>query len=116
MVKLWASPYRKIGDVVLAEPIRGIERRPTAFAIVRAMTELCKKLGIEAVGEGVETWEEFVSLEACGIRLMQGYLFAWPAFEALPAFILPRPSATSADDAGESRHTTSAVPEHAVQV
>ena len=77
--------------------IRAIDTRPTAFTIVQKITELCQSLGIEVVGEGVETYEEFASLSACGIHLMQGYLFAKPAFEALPGFVLPLPGASPVD-------------------
>ena len=69
--------------------IRGIERRPTAFAIIQALTDLCHRLGIEVVAEGVETLDEFRTLKKCGIHLMQGYLFARPGFEALPAISIP---------------------------
>jgi EAL domain-containing protein (putative c-di-GMP-specific phosphodiesterase class I) len=40
-------------------------------------------LGAEAVCEGVETPEEFAALQDLGVTLMQGFLFARPAFEAL---------------------------------
>ncbi len=68
---------------------RNLDRRPVAQHIVRATVDLCRKLGIRPVAEGVETVEEFRAVRACGITLMQGYLLARPAFEALPAFTLP---------------------------
>lgn len=67
-----------------------LHQRPAAMVIVRAMVELSAKLGCDLIAEGVEALEEFSAIRACGVRLMQGYLLAKPAFEALPAFTLPR--------------------------
>ena len=69
--------------------IRDIGSRPAALSIVRAVTALAQSLGSLIVAEGVETVEEFQILQGCGIRLMQGYLFARPAFEALPKITFP---------------------------
>ncbi len=66
--------------------IRNIHQRPAALAIVRSTVQLCKDLGVACIAEGVETIEEFRALLTCDIRLMQGYLLARPAFEALPGF------------------------------
>jgi EAL domain-containing protein (putative c-di-GMP-specific phosphodiesterase class I) len=71
------------------ELVRGIAERPVALAIVKSIVELAKTLGCDLIAEGVETIDEFSALRACGIRLMQGYLLARPAFEALPAFVVP---------------------------
>ena len=68
---------------------RNLHLRKKARAIVCAMVSLCKPLGITLIAEGVETAEEYTALGDCGIYLMQGYLFARPAFEQLPAFTLP---------------------------
>ncbi len=76
------------------ELIRNIGMRPTALSIVRAITVLADSLGSSVVAEGVETAEELEILQGCGIRLMQGYLFARPAFEALPEVTFP-PSGAS---------------------
>jgi EAL domain-containing protein (putative c-di-GMP-specific phosphodiesterase class I) len=72
------------------ELIRDVHERPAAREIVALMAQLTARLGSEIVAEGVETVEEYRALRACGVRLMQGYLFARPSFEALPAFELPR--------------------------
>lgn len=69
--------------------IRNLDRRPKALAVVRSMVELCKSLEITLIAEGVETLEEYMLLRESGIFLMQGYLLAKPAFEALPRFKLP---------------------------
>ena len=53
------------------------------------MVELARTLGSQLIAEGIETVDEYNALRRCGIHLMQGYLFAKPAFEALPRFTLP---------------------------
>ena len=68
---------------------RDLDRRPRAAAIVKSTVDLCRSLNTEVVAEGVETVEECNLLRDSGIRLMQGYLFAKPAFERLPEFTLP---------------------------
>jgi EAL domain-containing protein (putative c-di-GMP-specific phosphodiesterase class I) len=68
---------------------RDLNRRPKALAIVKQMVELARTLGSTLIAEGIETLQEYDALRACGIRLMQGYLFAKPALEALPPFSLP---------------------------
>ncbi|ADW67563.1 diguanylate phosphodiesterase [Granulicella tundricola MP5ACTX9] len=68
---------------------RNLHERPTALAIVRSTVELCRALGVTCIAEGVETLEELRALRSCGIRLMQGYLLARPAFEALPTVQYP---------------------------
>ena len=40
-------------------------------------------------GEGVETGDELAWLAGEGVRLFQGYLFARPGFECLPAAHYP---------------------------
>jgi EAL domain-containing protein (putative c-di-GMP-specific phosphodiesterase class I) len=59
------------------------------MSIVRAMVQLSKELGCDLVAEGVETVEEYQALLECGVKLLQGYLLARPAFEQLPGFTLP---------------------------
>jgi EAL domain-containing protein (putative c-di-GMP-specific phosphodiesterase class I) len=68
---------------------RNLSQRPAALAIVKCMVGLATTLGSELVAEGVETVEEYHAIRSCGIRLMQGYLLARPAFEALQSFMLP---------------------------
>ncbi len=68
---------------------RNLHQRPAALSIVRSTAQVCHELGVLCVAEGVETTEEFRALRSCGIDLMQGYLIARPAFEALPVFTLP---------------------------
>lgn len=72
--------------------IRNIEGRLTAQKIVRHLVDLAADLGTEIIAEGIETFAEYETLRELGIRLMQGYLFAKPAFEALPRLTLPAAS------------------------
>lgn len=69
--------------------VRNVHKRSVALACIRSLIELCTRLGVVAIAEGVETKEEFHALRGCGVRFMQGYLLAQPAFEALPGFSIP---------------------------
>jgi EAL domain-containing protein (putative c-di-GMP-specific phosphodiesterase class I) len=64
--------------------VRGLDRNPRSQRVVAATTALCRELGVEVLGECVETVAECEALQRCGVDLMQGYLFARPALEALP--------------------------------
>ena len=59
------------------------------WAIVHGVLCACMDMEIEVVAEGVETPDEFAALYDLGVRYFQGYLFARPAFEALPAVTWP---------------------------
>jgi PAS domain S-box-containing protein len=71
------------------ELTRNLPRSAVALATMRALVQLCETLGVTLIAEGVETPEEFYALQTCGVRLMQGYLLARPALEALPGFSMP---------------------------
>lgn len=76
--------------------IRGVERPGPRQAILRAARRACYDLDIDVIAEGVETLAEFQFLAGQRIRLFQGYLFARPAFEALPPVHFPEaPSAAA---------------------
>lgn len=64
--------------------VRGIDGDPGRRAIVQGMVEVCGALGARVIAEGVETVAEGRTLLELGIELLQGYLLARPAFEALP--------------------------------
>ena len=70
--------------------VRGIESRGPRQAIVRAIAQACRDLGIEVIAEGVETEREYRWFADQGVRLFQGYLFAKPAFESFPPVCYPR--------------------------
>jgi EAL domain-containing protein (putative c-di-GMP-specific phosphodiesterase class I) len=46
--------------------------------------QICDRLSIEIVAEGVEHAAEYRWLSQAGVQIFQGYYFARPAFEALP--------------------------------
>jgi EAL domain-containing protein (putative c-di-GMP-specific phosphodiesterase class I) len=71
--------------------IRGLDADPARRAIVSGILSVCRMLGICVIAEGIETVSEAATLRDLGISLMQGYLFAKPAFEALPEIQLPQP-------------------------
>lgn len=69
--------------------IRGIDADRRRQAVVRSVVGLCRELGTELIAEGIETAEEAAALSTLGVRYMQGFLFARPAFEALPEIFWP---------------------------
>ncbi len=69
--------------------VRGIQGKGPRQAIVRAILQVCRDLGIELVAEGIESEDEYLWLLDQGVHLFQGYLFAHPAFEALPVAHFP---------------------------
>jgi EAL domain-containing protein (putative c-di-GMP-specific phosphodiesterase class I) len=71
------------------ELTRGLEQRTSAQQIVRHIVGLASSLGSKVIAEGIETLEEYRAVRACGISLMQGYLFARPGLETLPTVAFP---------------------------
>ncbi len=71
------------------ELVRGIDTDRVKRAIVGGIVRVCVDIGVVVLGEGVETLDESRALQDLGVNLQQGYAFARPAFEALPA---PSPS------------------------
>ena len=63
--------------------IRGLDADRVKRAIVRAIVRLAADLGVAVVAEGIETEREYLAWQDMGVRLLQGYLFARPAFEAI---------------------------------
>lgn len=66
------------------ELVRGIDTSLPRRLIVAALVNLARSMDIRVVAEGVETVEELDVLKACGVRFVQGYLFARPGLEILP--------------------------------
>lgn len=64
--------------------IRNIDKDQTRQHLVSSVVDFAHKVGIKIICEGVETVEELSVLEKMDVSLFQGYLFAKPAFEALP--------------------------------
>jgi diguanylate cyclase (GGDEF)-like protein/PAS domain S-box-containing protein len=65
--------------------VRDMERDPNDAAIIEAVLNLGKSLGIEVVAEGIETEAQAAHLATVGCDIGQGFLFApaLPAAEAL---------------------------------
>lgn len=66
------------------ELVSGIDHDRTKQIIVKHLLNMCHDLKITVLAEGLETVEEVRYFYQHGVRLMQGYFFAKPAFEALP--------------------------------
>lgn len=69
--------------------LRGIDSDGVRQAVVRGLIDMCRDLRVEIIAEGIETREEHAWFVANGVRLAQGYLYARPAFEALPDVTWP---------------------------
>jgi EAL domain-containing protein (putative c-di-GMP-specific phosphodiesterase class I) len=68
------------------------QQNPDTLAIVRAMTQLAKNLGMRTTAEGVETSEQLAIIRAEGCTEMQGHLFSPPvAADELPRLFQTRP-------------------------
>ena len=63
----------------------GLDAATRRRAIVSSIVRLCEELSIQVIAEGIETPAECLALQDEGITLFQGYLFARPGFEHLPA-------------------------------
>ncbi len=64
--------------------VRDCDSDRTRLAIVRGMVALAAEIGIKLVVEGVERAAEVAALRAVGVRYIQGFYFARPAFERVP--------------------------------
>lgn len=62
--------------------VRNVDVNRARQAIVRSIVHLCTEMSIQVVAEGIETPAERDFLFDQGISLMQGYLFAKPAFRS----------------------------------
>jgi len=58
--------------------IQGIAQSPVDSAIVRAVIDLAKAMGISAVAEGVETEDQVAGLRMLGCPVGQGFYFSRP--------------------------------------
>jgi EAL domain-containing protein (putative c-di-GMP-specific phosphodiesterase class I) len=72
------------------ELIRGIGDSAARRAIIAGIILIARSLDITVIAEGIETEIELGVLREAGINLFQGYLFARPAIERLPAVALDR--------------------------
>nr|WKF55662.1 Blue light- and temperature-regulated antirepressor BluF [Paraburkholderia busanensis] len=65
--------------------IRGIDVNEVRQRIVGGVLKICNDLGVRVIAEGIETAGERDFLAGAGVKLMQGYLFAKPAFKGIPS-------------------------------
>jgi EAL domain-containing protein (putative c-di-GMP-specific phosphodiesterase class I) len=72
--------------------IRGVDRSPARQGIVAGILVMARAMNVTVIAEGVETMEEVDALRSAGVRLLQGYHFARPLVEALPAAMWGRTS------------------------
>ena len=72
--------------------VRDLSDNPESMAIVRAVTNLCRDLGMQTTAEGVETEENAAILRSLGCDTAQGYYFGRPmrAGDTLALFDRPR--------------------------
>ena len=47
-------------------------------AVIESMVDVCTKMNIKLIAEGVENKEQLNVLKECGIRTVQGFLFSKP--------------------------------------
>lgn len=64
------------------ELIRNLDQDGQKQVVVKHTVTMLHELGVTIVGEGVETAGERAALQALGVHLQQGYLFARPQFES----------------------------------
>jgi len=72
--------------------VRVLPEDRRSLAVVRAMTQLGRELGMTIVAEGVETREQQAALVDVGVDAVQGFLHARPMdADALVAWLRDRP-------------------------
>jgi EAL domain-containing protein (putative c-di-GMP-specific phosphodiesterase class I) len=69
--------------------IRNIDQDSVRQILVEATLQMCRKLQIRVIAEGIETLGELHALRDMGVELFQGYLLARPGFESLPEVHFP---------------------------
>jgi len=62
--------------------LRALNSDPQARALVEAILAMARALGLETIGEGVETAEQLALLDHLQCRWVQGYLLGRPASSA----------------------------------
>ena len=74
------------------ELIRNLDTSMPRRMIVEGVLRIARSLDITVIAEGIETIGEYEVLRDMGVRYIQGYLLARPAFKALPVIQLPSQS------------------------
>jgi len=83
--------------------VAGLTTSPEDRAIVAAVVELARSLGVATVAEGIETHEQLEVLRLMGCTLGQGYLFSRPVEAGEFAGLLGRSLLPMAPAAGRPR-------------
>lgn len=66
--------------------VRGIDQCPRRRAITETVVQLCRRLGMDLIVEGVETPAELQVLRLLGVRYVQGFLFGLPERDRLTPY------------------------------
>jgi PAS domain S-box-containing protein len=69
--------------------IKNAQRAPKGRAFLSALTELCRRMGIETIAEMVDTPETLSFVRECGCNYVQGYLFGRPSRDTMDFTPLP---------------------------
>ena len=80
--------------------IRNVHNDHGRTAIIKGILATANLLDLKIVAEGIETLEEMQALQALGINLMQGFLFARTQIAGLPEISWPDPDSAVLAAAG----------------
>ena len=58
--------------------VDNVAHSPQAQTVVESIVEICRKMKIRLVAEGIETEEQLTVLRRCGVKLVQGFLVGKP--------------------------------------
>ena len=93
--------------------VEAIETEPHTQAIVGTLVDLARNMRMKIVAEGVENFEQVISLREHGISAAQGFVFAQPlpgaAFVQLVEAVNARPAKDAEEVAGVAQDFGSAV-------
>jgi EAL domain-containing protein (putative c-di-GMP-specific phosphodiesterase class I) len=76
--------------------IRDVHLSRSKQVIIAAIASMARELHLNVIAEGIESEDELRVLQAAGIRLFQGFLFARPAIQQLPFLANYRETKTTA--------------------
>ena len=58
--------------------VKDVADNPKTQAIIQSIVEICNKMNIKLVAEGIESEEQLEALSDCGVQLVQGFFFSEP--------------------------------------
>jgi diguanylate cyclase (GGDEF)-like protein len=90
--------------------VSGASAGAKSGAIIRAVSEMGRGLGMEIVAEGLETPEQVEAVRSAGCTLGQGYHFSRAVPDYLAAMLLAKERGTSGTRSGEAGAAAQAVP------